>query len=1680
MPVPAIAPPLPQLVVEKIAEQLGGHTDAHAPGHCVRIDSIRSEDAPVLVRAVQDVLPHDVADVHVLADDPALVDGTVAIAAERAIELRNRKERQLLLLVPVGTGSAASSLDNSFERNDLSVLLRAAADGLVADLGDDVQRGVQRVARALGRNRPVEAWARYVAAVAADPDWSTLGRMLPLVGLVPDLGGEELADRLERNAQCVKEISRPQRAVASVADRITAAGLQDGPVRDRIARYLGRPDVDLSNAPEWAERLVDEALTFEQWPLVERCPVPVDHLSVVPFLKEDGTLRVGTRLKQDGPGMLPYAEIGESTPASVTVAWKTDPDRTDAIARWLVEALPPEDLREADAEPVAKTTVKGDKRRATVKIEIDEDDLAGAAMLYLRITGLDADGQPVLLTDRAVATADGEQFALRWEAEVLSTGGRRATALSLAHARLEAALDGQDDLDEDAPSWNSGGFSLRLGARRTVLLALSPVLIALQRRAIAEQGRVTLWEAEGRQGELLGDRDIDGHALALPPALADRRRKLYGALGRRAPRDVVETLRWDDDLRAEVAAYCQTFRRALDAAADDATRLALLTMDTLSLSIDTAGHQPIAAVAVLPLHPMRLAWFAEHDATLRSWTAQMTETGMPKSRRRQNVDPRLAARITPANLPYTVLASEGSPLVYLREATLGTGLYLDPGEAEPGAAVQAVFDMIGLDRRDVPPDLPPSVVAERIGAYRTVHPGQDALRMLAYNPGSGELLAQALAAAAVTPPVGEDDLAAPPPRVEVIAYSRRPSFTDPLAALTDLQRQVATQQVRGTRSYLTPALGLSVRPHRELSTQVTAAQLSVVSDLAQVSASGAEELQDVAASFRNLLTPATTVRVMGEEGVVWRTAPALRTRARDGAADVVDAHRAYQRALAARLGCPDAGMAVTARLGRDEIAALHAVHERSDWVLTLDRNVGIDLFAEAVASEGRERPYILDYAPDFIEGLGPRLTVTTSHRGEVARLLADAMTELDLAAVDDSIRDILGNLQIVSGRLALRLVGKSSLATEAVSLAALVAYLRHHGELDGTIIVPVDAHQEMFGEPDESAGARRCDLILVRATSRSLRMECVEVKSRKAAALPAALVDDIVEQIDSTRSMLLDTFFRADPPRIDAQLQRARLVGVLRHHADRAMATGLLDTRRRADAERMFEKVEEGSLVPEIGRKGYVVSLGSAEAFPREHRGVRIDVLTAEHLAPLGLRTSHREPAPRGDETAPQVQPDSEVPTSVDEGAGPLSPRPRPSPRPRRPSPVYESPAVAPPPARQTSAVPDRDVAIPTERTRRPSTVGPVPPAPITEPIPVHAHLPAATLGASSVDRRAPAQVEVVLGRDAHGEPARWRISTAGSPHMFVLGIPGQGKSVTTRHVLNTFADQGLPALVLDFHGDMAAEPAGGAAVLDASEGLAIRPFELRDGNHRRYAQAAWELSEVIAYVCGMGEIQRNAVYEGARELYVRHGFGTPDGPGERLPSMTALADLMTELEATGRSKNTVARLRPLTDFGLFVEDPGTGPSFADLLRQGLVLDVHGLMEQVQLAAGAFVLRKVYREMFRWGATGRLRLAVVLDEAHRLARDVTLPKIMKEGRKYGVAVVVASQGVDDFHKDVLSNAGTKVSFRCNFPQSKTVAGFLRGREGQNMSVALEKLGVGEAYVSTPERPEALKVFMARN
>jgi DNA phosphorothioation-dependent restriction protein DptH len=907
---------------------------------------------------------------------------------------------------------------------------------------------------------------------------------------------------------------------------------------------------------------------------------------------------------------------------------------------------------------------------------------------------------------------------------------------------------------------------------------------------------------------------------------------------------------------------------------------------------------------------------------------------------------------------------------------------------------------------------------------------------MAINPGSGMVVRRALEPLVLAPASADDDTEelTDPQRLEIIAYSNRLSYTNPISELRELQQAVSTAEVQRAATHLVPPLGLAARGLDRMGGDREGHHIAVVQDLAHA------EVTDLpsdtvlrATAFGDLLTPLASETAADDAGT-WFVTPTLKPRGSNRIeADMVEAHRAHQIAVATSLGLAGPVPALAIRLSADDQRRIEAAHDRSDWVVTLDQGIGPEFFEDANSGNPHFRRYLLDYAPDFLEGLGRKLAVTTTHHGEVRRILGDALRDLGIGQDPESVSRALNRLLLVSGRLALRLLRDTSQSVEAVSLAALMAHLEGRGQLKDRIVVPVDAHPEIFGARSGRGEepSRRCDILLVRVTQRSLRIECVEVKGRRAAQLPAALADDIVDQLEHTERVLQRQFFASDPPRVDGTLQRAWLAGLLHYYAERSARGGLIDADRLPEMHRNIDRIEENTEQPEIEKTGYVISTMGTTGFPTRHRGVPIKVLTADDLGKAGFTTV-------GDvEKPPSPGPQDQDPEPAPGTSGARAEQ----------DPLTVSDSTGAPPASAESAESDGEG---TTEAPEPSPEGVMTIRSAVDEVPA-----------------SPAEASVQLGSDAGGSSVTWTVSTQGSPHAFILGIPGQGKSVTTRRIIREFAGRGLPSLIVDFHGDMAADPPPGAQVVRAADGLRFSPFELPSGEVRRINETAWEVAEIIGYVCDLGDIQRNHVYEGLRTAYQA---------AQGVPTMSAFAAAVEAAEREGRGKNVVGRIRPLTDFGLFSDDPEE--SFETTWRTGAVIDLSGLqLEEVQIAAAAFVLRKVYREMFRWPQDGTMRLAVVLDEAHRIAKDVTLPKLMKEGRKFGISVVVASQGLADFHREVLTNAGTKIVFRTNYPESRNTAGFLRGREGQDLSQQIEQLGVGAAYVSTPDHAQARKVYM---
>jgi len=113
---------------------------------------------------------------------------------------------------------------------------------------------------------------------------------------------------------------------------------------------------------------------------------------------------------------------------------------------------------------------------------------------------------------------------------------------------------------------------------------------------------------------------------------------------------------------------------------------------------------------------------------------------------------------------------------------------------------------------------------------------------------------------------------------------------------------------------------------------------------------------------------------------------------------------------------------------------------------------------------------------------------------------------------------------------------------------------------------------------------------------------------------------------------------------------------------------------------------------------------------------------------------------------------------------------------------------------------------------------------------------------------------------------------------------------------------------------------------------------------------------------------------------------------------------------------------------------------------------------------------------------GPLRCYIVLDEAHRLAMSEGSPveRLLREGRKFGVGVILASQQPEDFTSVAYTNTATKLAFQL-FDTNGRVVKQLRQRALEGMSAdkllkAVSTLPRGSAYVVTSQNGAIVNLF----
>ncbi len=1634
-------------------------------GHCARVDFLNRTEAVGICQFVAQKHMEDGIAVRILAShDAHLRDNYMFITTDKAIELRNRKEERLCLFVPSDIVDAAySSLSNSFALIDGRKLHAAVLKRVMGQLSAETQHIVRAVFAQLRGGASVSDERRLDFAVAVlrreqANELAQIGLELWRVGLIADARDSTNATfvtALESNRSSVQTLARPKKLDATVRERIQSLKV-DAATAIKLGNFFrGR---SMNDVQAWScELATQEALTFDYWVFPRTDPSDIRSVAIIPFVNARGEVERYCRLKQpDGTRGSLFAYCGSKE--KLIVRWKCDPEQPKNLNSWRVGIVPSRGESESEGGfDLPERDVPSQRRNIEFKLDMDFEEPPDFA-LCVKVVPLNVDGSEIKNEENEPIFAESTEFFLVKDNTISPPDPpkeSRTTVTSLAYGRLEEAVKVRESvLTETEPQWISKDleyFSLRLNERRILNIGLSNTLLELEKRIIDEPRKggcfiLNTDEVRPVSVDAFSNYPLQSGNNEAWSSFWKARESFFLRLKKASPRDVIEVVDWIPELTNVALRYAQTYGELVDDLAMRQADLSdlrdVLSVDTLLVRIAVSRDTYEEATIILPTHPLRVAWFASYNHLLRIWEEQLLER-QPRERK-YTIDLQALHSLVPINVPaFAYHSASTTPYTFFQNLRFFHGVALPAGVPDPHRRYGDIARILnaGLDQGGIG-DVQPDHLTEHLAMFRDLHPYADPLVTTLINPDRGDFFAEAVRklVPARNSTGDEDESRFRMPMLQVTAYSED-GHKSMLQALEQVrQLQIDPYYSKSTDHFL-PSMSTTSRPISQLEKEsLPEAHIAVVTDFTRPAIVAAPLHADEVSSDTNsfsvygLINRFVSQFTTDSQELLWKhriITEAVRKPEPHPAGSrysetLTELHTSLLKAGGYLLGGPTGTRPVLeVRLEAKRRELLERLHASTNWVITLDRFFTLDYYdsPNAPGLDDVARKYVLDYSPEFTEGLGHRMMVTTAWHEEIGSLLSQAMDELGFSSVEQSVSRLLHYLKTISGRLALQALESPTNAAAAVGLGVVTAWLQNRGRLRQAVLIPVDVYPRLFsqeGSGRPNPGERRCDLVLISLKRNIVDATFIEVKWRRGQVPLEELSKDMVLQMQGSEQVMRSRFFD-DDKRVDGALQRSYLANVLRFYFERSRRYKLFDEDAEASFVEHITKLEKTGLAFRPSYEGYIVSLEGEPRKPLQVDDAKITILTAEDFEnttsflPLSTETI--------DNDGEKVSIDQDTQQDMTKG-------------------IEDDESTDAKGSNESTLLEDTNVAPQKEEYHDD-----------------------------------PGEVVIPLG-EAPGGLVDWKPSVKGSPHLFILGIPGQGKSWTVIRMLSELGRQHVPSLVLDFHGQFA-EPHGAfvqairPTVLDAAKGLPFSPFECtRNGIAGDWKANTYAIAEIFAYVAGLGDMQRDIVYTAVRDAYKAHGFSDDlvdnDAADLEYPTLTEVLKRIEQNEQVRHASNVAARCRPLLEMDLF-QPTEHAPDLLSLVRNGLVIDLHNLYaETLHLAAGAFVLRKLYKDMFQWGYADRLRLAIVLDEAHRLAKDVTLPKIMKEGRKFGIAVIVASQGVGDFHPDVLSNVGTKVIFRMNYPESKKVSGFIRARQGQDLVTRIEQLPVGSAYVQTPE------------
>ena len=1603
LPLPSNATPLLASAFRKL---IGRAT----PGSMAFVRCLSSEVVAALAADPQfDLAPWKVA---------AVTDHTDAatrrITADVAVEWREDKADPVLLLVDTETAGAGMDGIYSAARELAEPQLFDTCIGLAHEnLPHGCKRfaeAARRKARRAARNQSLSPWQEFAYLCRARAGQHLLGEALPELGLWPVDTHEqvEVAD-LDRAARLVERLLPRQGNRLSPDARVAALRLpkkQADEARELVkfladAEPLTRLDaLKLLESKDqlWINRL--RPGVFETQSLMRISWIPwrgsTDRLLKWSGLTENADQRLELRLMAESAN-----SDDPKDRARLEVRWKTDPaSLPKGAVDYQIEIVSGNDVL---AEKAVSHATKPDQRCVFVQddfVELDENSRFEAQVVIRALAGDggEADDSPYRAVSAEFVVCFGER-----ETTTKNSTGTVYPTLALAVVQIapdSAAFDAiaKSISSPQVFSRDKRGFITCRHGGKSARVLCPKLLLDLAHDWAAQGGVPGRWRVRVR---------ADGAAAATPEFL--RIELGADAAAERFAQTSTAFMRWMAKSsygplavlyvdQKPVTDYVNAATAWWETAAPDVSLIH--TLEVVSVADQRIG------LIVLPTHPLRVAWQQGFDMLAFH---HCYEGGVKPAR-----VAKLLSALSGSQYPAMLPGLDGSPpFAYADSLGFHAVAMTSVDDAEPKAAVALLSRLLAegdaQDEEWVAPSVGKSaadLLGGEIASYLTLHPDTRRVALHALRPGDGMSVARALGSALRR--VEQSDEVEDQEPVNQLdrrafqldlypAEAGRHSCGHFLSATAARRRSGAGSVPEGDRWLLESVrrpgdvtLPRLAWARRTVSVPETPAHLALAFDFLS-SRLECRPAEDLTRGLLDVHGLALTPERCFEPKPIPRWISVVPTNP-DGekhpsnrvySERLVKAHSALMRAVARNLGGgPSDWPVMVTEVNPDQEDALARLHRLCDWVVSVDRHAGVEYFDSPRDLPRPYDAYLIDCVPERDDLGFLQLITSTSSLDEIRRLLDAALGEMGLSTSPKNCELLLNALKSLSGRLALRLTTAGTTTPELVALAMVQNQCANADEADTTFpslrsgfFVPLDDVPELL----RGVGEMRPD-----AGQRA---------------------DLLYVTVAGKRSGLC---FSLVEVKFRRYLKTARGTDVTDAIAQQLEASGkqweLLYGQTTVPLEKTIQRARLARVLRFYLRKARRHELSQDAA---ERIGAEIDRLSKEAASYELVNMAEQSRPSIGFVLCPEYAAQEATRIGADGSAeiwifGPGALQ----------QPFHTTPG--------SQVASNLDHGVPTAAISLPT------PEPANE-------------GRQSADVVLTNGADIVLGKQlSNKEKVIWRVSTQGNPHLLIVGLPGMGKTTCLIQLCRQLVDAGIAPIVFSYHEDIdekldALLPRRLKAVNYA--GLGFNPLQVVGSSPLAYMDNVAMLRDIFATIFpDLGDVQLGRIREALKQSYADRGWS--NASSGTIPPFSAFFDILRAEAKPDRG--VMLRLSELADYGFFASTNGS----ASLLDtdDAAIVKIHGTQnELLQRAFASFVLHNLYQAMFRRGPQSRITHAIVFDEAHRAAKLKLIPTMAKECRKFGLALVVASQEVKDFDDSLFTAVASYLALRVNESDAKKMA-----------------------------------------